>query len=173
MPDSNLKLPQATNEDYRGSGWSRGHMARHQDMKWSVQAALESDYYTNICPQDAKMNNGLWKKIENKARKIALNYDSVNIVCGPIFVDTAYGTLGSNKVPIPDYFFKTFLIYTNGEYHSIAFLCPNNDDKRAIDQFALTVNEIEKLTGLDLYPHLDDSPEEDIEDFLEYEVWFY
>ena len=60
MPDPNLDLPQATNEDYRNSGWVKGHMARRQDMKWSEQAVIESDYFTNICPQNEIMNNGVW-----------------------------------------------------------------------------------------------------------------
>ena len=59
MPDPNLDLPQATNEDYSGSGWVKGHMARRQDMKWSEQAVLESDYFTNICPQNKNFNISL------------------------------------------------------------------------------------------------------------------
>ena len=72
MPDPNINLPQASNEDYRNSGWVRGHMARRQDMKWSEQAVSESDYYTNICPQNKEMNNGVWHQIENLARKLAV-----------------------------------------------------------------------------------------------------
>ena len=55
MPDPKLSLPQATPADYNKSGWVRGHMARRQDMKWSEQAVKESDYFTNICPQNDVM----------------------------------------------------------------------------------------------------------------------
>ena len=170
-PDPNLNLPQASNDDYKGSGWSRGHMARHQDMKWSVQAAHESDYYTNICPQNGEMNNGIWKRIENKARDMAKRYGSVTIVCGPVFTDTTNGTIGADRIPVPDFFFKAFLVSSNGQYHSIAFLCPNEATHMGIRTIACTVNRIEAVTGLNLYTFLDDKIEETVEDELIYSLW--
>ena len=171
MQDSNFHHPQATNEDYRGSGWARGHMARHLDMKWKKEAAFESDYFTNICPQNKKMNGGIWLKIENKVRKLALQYDSVNIVCGPIFIDSIYGTIGYNKVAVPDFFFKTVLAFHNCHYHAIAFICPNDDRSLELIDVVTTVNYIESLTNFDLYKHLDDSIEESVEDVVDRSIW--
>lgn len=168
MPDPKVKYPQATNEDYKGSGWSRGHMARHMDMKWSVQAAHESDYYTNICPQSMKLNNGIWKGIENIARGYAKQFGSVNIVCGPVFTDTVYGAIGESRIPIPDFFFKSFLVYRSGHYHAIAFLCPNDGASKTI----CTVNDIESLTGINLYAFLDEQIEEHVENVVDRSFWF-
>ena len=171
MPDPNLNLPQATNEDYRGSGWVRGHMARRQDMKWSEQAVKESDYFTNICPQNKEMNNGVWHQIENLARKLAVRYDSVQIVCGPIFVSQTPETIGPNQVPIPDSFFKAFLVKHQDTYHTIAFICPNSPDSVTVAATARSVNTVESFTGYDFFGFLDDGVEETVEDEVEVGIW--
>ena len=167
MPDPNLDLPQVTNEDYSGSGWVRGHMARRQDMKWSEQAVKESDYFTNICPQNKETNNGIWHQIENMARRVAETYDSVFIVCGPVFTTSHTQTIGVHKVCIPDYYFKAFLIEHAGVSHSIAFLCPNNAGIVSVDSVVCSVNSIESVTGLDLFEFLDNSVEEAVESQVE------
>ena len=171
MPDPNLNLPQATNEDYSGSGWVRGHMARRQDMKWSEQAVKESDYFTNICPQNKEMNNGVWHQIENLARKLAVRYDSVMIVCGPIFVSKTPETIGPNRVQIPDSFFKAFLVKHQDAYHTIAFICPNTPDSVTVVGTAQSVNTVETFTGYDLFGFLDDAVEEDVEDEVDAAFW--
>lgn len=159
MPDTNLQLPQASNADYRNSGWVRGHMARRQDFKWSVQAVQECDYFTNICPQDSTMNNDIWHQIENLVRRIATQYDSVHVICGPIFTDHSNGYIGPNRLPVPDYFFKTLLIKDATGYHAIAFLCPNNDKPLTMKDAACTVDKVEALSQIDVYSYLPDSIE--------------
>jgi len=166
-PDPNLNLPQATNDDYRNSGWVRGHMARRQDMKWSDAAVLESDYFTNICAQNQTMNNGIWHRIENKVRSIAENNDTVYVVCGPVFKEGHYGVLGTSQIPIADYFFKTLLVVNNGKYSAIAFLCPNNDSQLSYRDVAVSINQIEKLTNFDFYSFLNNSIEETVEDYID------
>ena len=171
MPDPNLDLPQATNEDYSGSGWVRGHMARRQDMKWSEQAVKESDYFTNICPQNKEMNNGVWHQIENLARRLAVKYDSIHIVCGPLFLSKTPKTIGPNDVSIPDIFFKAFLVKIKDTYHTIAFVCPNSPDAVTIYEIMQPVNAVEDLTGWDLFDFLDDAIEETVEGEVEVNIW--
>lgn len=163
MPDPNLDFPQATNEDYSGSGWVRGHMARRQDMKWSEQAVKESDYFTNICPQNKEMNNGVWHQIENLARKLAVRYDSVMIVCGPIFTSTQPRFFGVNNIPVPDSFFKAFLIPDGTEYHTLAFLCPNCSEQISMAMTVCCVDDVETASGIDLFRFLDDEIEDAVE----------
>ncbi|MCR4811856.1 MAG: DNA/RNA non-specific endonuclease [Bacteroidales bacterium] len=163
QPDPELALPQASNEDYHNSGWVRGHMARRQDMKWSVQAVVESDYFTNICPQNKEMNNGVWHRIENHARILAKRYGSVDIVCGPLFYDGNDSVIGPNHVRVPDAFFKAFLVLKNDVYYSVAFLCPNDSCNRQMTDVAVCINKIEDISGHDLFPLLPDDEEELVE----------
>lgn len=167
MQDPNLSLPQASDEDYKGVhklyGLSKGHMARHQDMKWSLQATQESDYYTNICPQHEKLNTKLWKRIENLVREIAVQYDSVHVICGPIFTDYANGYIGPNRIPVPDYFFKALLVKDATGYQMIAFLCPNNDTPLTMREAACTIDKVESLSQIDIYSYLPDTTESTVE----------
>lgn len=171
MPDPNLSLPQASLADYSKSGWVRGHMARRQDMKWSEQAIKESDYFTNICPQNDVMNNGVWHQIENMVRQVAMQYDSVRVICGPIFTDHSSGYIGPNRLPVPDYFFKTLLVNDANGYHAIAFLCPNNDKDLSIKDAACTVDEVESMSKIDVYSYLPDEIEEVIESQINIKMW--
>ena len=163
MPDPNLTLPQATNEDYSGSGWVRGHMARRQDMKWSEQAVKESDYFTNICPQNKEMNNGIWHQIENMARQLAVKYDSVMIVCGPIYTSEQPQSFGIHNIPVPDGFFKAFLVSDNSGFHTVAFLCPNTAEIVSLTMTICCVDDVELASGIDLFNFLDDGIEEAVE----------
>ena len=69
MPDPVVPSDEsATTYDYKGTGWDRGHMAPAGDMKWSEQAMKESFYLSNICPQNKKLNSGIWKDLEEQVR---------------------------------------------------------------------------------------------------------
>ena len=171
MPDPNLPLPQASSADYSKSGWVRGHMARRQDMKWSEQAIQESDYFTNICPQNNVMNNGVWHQIENLVRRIATQYDSVHVICGPIFTNRSNGYIGSNRLPVPDYFFKTLLIKDASGYHAIAFLCPNSDEPLSLKEAACTVDKVEQMSKINVYSYLPDKTEASVECQIDLKKW--
>ncbi len=60
---------------------ARGHMARRQDMKWSEQAVKESDYFTNICPQNKEMNNGVWHHFKAFLIKHQDAYHTIAFIC--------------------------------------------------------------------------------------------
>ena len=121
-PDPNIPTQySATNDDYRNTGWDRGHMAPAADMKWSEQAMIESFYFSNICPQNRKLNAGMWKVLEEQVRALASQKGVLYIVCGPIVSDNPR-TIGENNVVVPDSFFKCLLQWHGGEWHTIATL---------------------------------------------------
>lgn len=162
----------AYREDYKNdNGWQRGHMAPKADMRWSVQAYEESFYLSNICPQNGKLNSGDWETTEKLARRIAERYGSIYIVCGPIIGSNKYGTLGEHKVVIPDAFFKAFLIKANGNYQSIAMVLPNEGTHHEPEEYWCTVNKLETLIGMNLFPALDDSIEETVEESIDRAIW--
>ena len=120
--DPAIRGRQAYDEDYRGSGWDRGHMAPSGDMKWSSQAMDECFYLSNVCPQNHNLNAGSWNDLEKQVRYEARYYGRVWVVCGPVVGRGRYGTVGENKVQVPDGFFKALLAKAFWNFPSTAAL---------------------------------------------------
>ena len=158
-PDPSVSFPQADDSDYRGSGWSRGHMAPAADFKWSSKSMIETFYFTNCCPQDLSLNSGQWQTLEKKVRDWANRYGSVIVYTGPIVLDNVYGTIGYNKVVVPDAFFKAILA---GE-QSIAFVMYNHNNNENMQKCSLSVDDLEALSGIDFFAELDDDFENRVE----------
>lgn len=171
MPDPDCKSRQADNNDYRNSGYSRGHLAPAGDMKWDSVAMLESFYFTNCIPQDKELNNGRWNQLEMKTRSWAKDYGRVYIVCGPVFLKEDTLRIGHNGVAVPDACFKAILILTDKGYSSIAFLMHNGGESRTVKECALTVNELEALLDMDLFCDLPDEIEKSVECKVVWEDW--
>lgn len=163
--DSQVRGPQADKEDYRNSGWDRGHMAPAGDMKWSTQAMDETYYFTNICPQNHELNAGDWKELEEQCRKWAVKYGSLHIVCGPVVEKNSHGKIGANKVVVPDKFYKVILIPKGGQYHGVGFIFDNPSRRkskisskppvnRPLQSYAVTIDEVERIAGIDFFPSL-------------------
>lgn len=169
--DPHVRGRQASREDYSRSGWDKGHMCPKADLKWSEKAWWESHYFTNVCPQNHEFNAGSWNRLENKVRDWARRYGSVHVVCGPVFTDCQYGTVGSAMVSIPDAFFKALLVPTSNGYAAIAFLMENRPGNQSLKACAMSVDDLETLLGRDLFPALDDSMEEDVESRLDLGFW--
>ncbi len=172
--DPEAKGAQGDKEDYRNSGWDRGHMAPAGDMKWNTQAMDETYYFTNICPQNPQLNSGDWKDLEEQCRTWAEKYGSVYIVCGPIITTNTHGKLGKNQIVIPDKFFKVLLTRKNGEYQGVGFIYDNPEIRssrlstkpgpnRPLESYAVTINQVEAATGLNFFHLLPDETEARVE----------
>ena len=171
MDPSLKRKPQAMREDYSNSGWTKGHMIPASDVRWSITGMDETFYFTNICPQNESLNAGDWEYLERKVRKWARDYGSVYVVTGPIIGEGKYGKIGARGVTVPDAFFKAVATLRNGRYYSIAFVMGNDDKRYYLRDCAVSVNELENITGLDLFPALDDSIEESVESQLSLSDW--
>lgn len=51
-------------EDYKNSGYDRGHLAPAADMGWSKKTMSESFYMSNMSPQVPDFNRGIWMHLE-------------------------------------------------------------------------------------------------------------
>lgn len=169
--DPNFNGAQADDNDYRNSGWDRGHMAPAADMKLTENMMRESFYFTNICPQNHNLNSGDWKALEDLVREYANRYGNIYVTCGPIITDNKYGTIGANQVTVPDAFYKVLLIFTDNGYESIGFIMENKAGHKALSTYALTVDEVESRTGLDFFPALPDDVESRVESTYNKLIW--
>lgn len=156
--------------DYTKSGYDRGHLCPAGDMAFNPVAMNESFLMSNITPQTPDFNRGIWKSLESDVRSWALKEHKLIIVTGPVFKDNK-GTIGRDKVVVPGYFFK--LIYdATGSPRLIAFLIPNEKTNRPLTDFAVTTDEVEKLTGYDFFSQLPDDQELKLESHVELAGWF-
>ncbi len=155
-------------EDYRRSGYTKGHLAPAGDMKWDTTAMRESFYMSNISPQTAGFNDGIWNKIEMQVRQWARDYDSVYVVTGPI-IEPDHKSIGRNNVAVPSYFYK--VVYAPSQRQGIAFLVRHQNSSKGPRQFVVSIDQIEIRTGIDFFPSLPDEIEEAIESELCVDCW--
>ncbi len=160
--DEEVPTPRAVDWDYARSGYDRGHMCPSGDNKWSRLAQEQSFLFTNICPQNGGLNRGDWNEMENQCRRWAKRYGDIYIVAGPIFYKNSSKTIGKNRVAVPDAFFKVVLCM-QGTPKAIGFIYKNVEGDRPKDAYVNSVDEVERITGIDFFPALPDSVERRVE----------
>lgn len=168
--DTEVPEPRATDWDYYNSGYDRGHMCPAADNKWSKKAMEESFLFTNMCPQNGNLNRGDWNEMEMACRKWAKKYGDLYIVCGPILYKGKHKTIGKNKVVVPEAFFKVVL-RTGDNPQAIGFIYKNTSGNRPKDSYVNTVDEVERITGIDFFSSLPDNVEKNVEATADIANW--
>lgn len=168
--DSLITTGSASPDDYRRSGYDRGHLAPAGDMGFSEQAMSESFYMSNISPQEPAFNRGVWKDLEEDVRKWAMRDSNLYVVTGPVF-GRSRKKIGENQVTVPTHFYKVILYYDGTEGKTIAFLMPNKATKKPVRSFAVSVDEVEQQTGIDFFPALPDHLEDHLEATVQLNNW--
>lgn len=170
--DPKVKTGSAALSDYKGSGYDRGHLAPAGDMKWSSTAMSESFFMSNMSPQKPGFNRGIWKKLEEKVRTWATVNEEIYIVTGPVLSDNL-PTIGSNEVAVPNYYYKVILDYKEPELKGIGFVLLNQSSQQPLETYAVTIDSVEILTGIDFFPAMPDSLEDVIESTIKIDKWHF
>ncbi len=169
--DKSIPTGSATLNDYKKSGYDRGHMAPAADFRWSEDALNDTFYLSNMCPQLHSFNAGIWSDLESAVRSIAYDEGEIYVVTGPVLTDGPYNTIGENKVAVPKYFYKVILDYTEPEIKAIGFILPHEKSSEPLAYYAVTVDEVEKVTNIDFFPLLPDDIESIIESTVDPSLW--
>lgn len=168
--DKMVSTGSAKSADYTKSGYDRGHLCPAADMDFNPVAMEESFLMSNICPQAPDFNRGIWKELEMEVRNWAKKEHKIYVVTGPVFNDNK-GTIGQDNVLVPGYFFKILYEETD-QPKIIAFVFPNRKSDRPLTDFAVPVDEAEKLTGFDFFSQLPDELENKLESRVDLSGWF-
>jgi len=168
--DKMVSSGSAKSADYTKSGFDRGHLCPAADMDFNPIAIEESFLMSNICPQSPDFNRGIWKELETEVRNWAKKEHKLYVVTGPVFNDNK-GTIGQEEVLVPGYFFKILYEETD-QPKIIAFVFPNRKSDRPLTDFAVPVDEAEKLTGFDFFSQLPDELENKLESRVDFSEWF-
>ncbi len=169
-PDPKVKGGTATDADYKQSGYDRGHLAPAADMSWSETAMQESFYYSNMSPQVPSFNRGIWKKLEEQVRAWALQFDEIYVATGPVLT-AGLPHIGANKVTVPSLYYKALLVYGNKGKQAIAFALPNEASQQPLNNYAVTIDSLENLTGINFFVGLPDDEETLLESVVHTDNW--
>ncbi len=168
--DPDVKSKSATLADYKGSGYDRGHLAPAADFAWSKNGMSESFYMSNMSPQQPGFNRGIWKKLEERVRDWARSNNEIYVVTGPIYRSKSE-KIGKNKVVVPDQYYKVILELNGKEIKGIGFILENEKSSKDLSTFAMSIDEVEKATGLNFFPSIPDPLENKIEQTYNYSLW--
>ena len=160
LPDERIKGQAASLLDYRNSGYDRGHLVPAADMAFAEEAMRYSFLLSNISPQARDFNQGIWRELEELTRTWAKENEALYVVTGPVLSQPVKGTIGENKVAVPGAYFKILLDVTEPQFKGIAFLIPNEVSYEPLYKFAVSIDEVEQLTGLNFFPNFDVETEE-------------
>jgi len=164
---------------YGESSYSRGHLVPQADRKSDATMNKQTYYVTNQCPQlQNKFNASIWASLETAERTFASSTDVLYCVTGP-----CYKTVGGNEsityftgaegknanpssLPVPNYYWKAFLKVTwvgdkVSKASAIGFWFEHKEyaSSDSYTNYAVSVDEIERLTGFDLFANLPDAVE--------------
>ncbi len=153
--DTLVKTGSATDQDYAGSGFDRGHLVPAGDMAYDKLTMKESFYYSNMSPQLPNFNRGIWKKLESQVRAWGEEYLTLCVISGPIF-SANDSLIGPNKVAVPQFYYK-IIICPDNQNRSIAFLIPYKTTEKELVSFIVPIDEIEKRTKIDFFAPLANS----------------
>jgi endonuclease G len=154
-PDDKLAAgTSATLADYASAGniYDRGHMAPAGDNTTNDQIMSESFFLSNMVPQVANNNRGIWKQLETAVRDYVVKFGDVYVASGPIY-DAGYKTIGAGKVGVPTRLYK--IIIDPRTLKASAYIFPNTALPVAdLPKYKTTIAEVEKATGINFNPKL-------------------
>ncbi|OTF78357.1 endonuclease G, mitochondrial-like protein [Euroglyphus maynei] len=153
----------STNQDYKGSGYDRGHLAAAGNYRSNPEHIKETYILSNIAPQIGRgFNRDKWNDLEKYCRRKVRELKSGVWICtGPLYLpqkDTAsgkhfvrYEVIGHNHVAVPTHFFKVLLYHGhNDRWFMECFLMPNQviNEKTSIHSYRVNPEVIERAAAI-------------------------
>jgi endonuclease G len=169
VEDPLVQTGSASVKDYRDAGFIMGQLVPPEDMRMNQEAVEETFLTSNTVPHKPVFNKNIWKRLENLIREWSKEGNTLYIAAGPVISDAPFGTFGPNKISIPERYYKVVLDI-RGE-RAIGFVFRNNVSSGTLKAFALSVDEVEKITGIDFFPALHDDLENKVEASTDFNKW--
>jgi endonuclease G len=165
--DSSVSTGSATLNDFKYSGYDRGHLCPAGSMTQNKTAMSETFFLSNMSPQTAGFNRGVWSRFETQVREWVNYYGDVWEVTGPVFKNNL-DTIGASHVTVPGSYYK--IIFRDND-KMIGFLLKHESSSKKLSEFAVKVDSIEALTGIDFFPGLENELEMKLERKVDTQEW--
>lgn len=144
-----------------GGSYARGHQLPSGDRQCCVEANAQTFYGTNITPQLNAHNEGIWLELENKVRTMAEKADTMYVVTGCVVKNSTTFTQDTDKrkMTVPTAYFKALLRYskssTLGQWNMAGFYLEHRSYSESLSKkHCMSIDELEKITGLDFFANL-------------------
>jgi endonuclease G len=151
----------ADNNDYKKSGYDRGHLAAAGNHKRHQNHVVQTFFLSNISPQVGKgFNRDSWNRLERYVRKLTKSNLNVYVCTGPLYLPrkeadgklyVKYEVIGDKNVAVPTHFFKVIVCETfDGKLEMESYVMPNQviSDDTPLDNFKVPPEAVERSAGL-------------------------
>ena len=179
---------QTSPDDYRGSGFTRGHLCPSGDRLYSAAQNKQTFYLTNMQPQIQGHNGGVWGDLEKKVRAWAGRCDTLYIVKAATIdkdeyickqadleemaqKESSYKPLHFNGI-VPKFFYMALLAYDKktNTYRALGIWSPHYNNSKSE---YITIQELQNRTGIDFFCNLSDDIEQAVETTIDQAYWGY
>ncbi len=144
----------AVDNDYKNSGYDRGHLLPSADRSASVEENKATFLFSNVSPQRPRLNQQTWKNLEEELRRQTSEHDTLYIVTGGV-LERGLDVIGSG-VSVPKLFFKAVVLRSGEAFTARGYVMRNCDTLRTdFRHYAVSLDSVERLTGLRLFPRLE------------------
>jgi len=175
-PDWRTIWPVGT-DSYSGSGYDRGHLAPNYAIAavHGRSAQFDTFYMSNMTPQRPNLNRQLWQRLEEAVMDhFAPRYDRLQIITGPVFpenfMDNVFNRVG--LVEVPEAFYKIIVAPHDEAPLALAFIMPQDvRGNEPLDDYLVSIDDVEAQTGLDFFPELNDEVESVLESEVSTDGW--
>lgn len=179
--DPKLNPNYALPDDASFNGYDHGHLCASADRLYSREGNDQTFYMTNMSPQIGNFNSAYWSVLENlvqdKGRDASFS-DTLYVCKGGTIEDGQFMTrVAGSRIVVPKYYFMALLKVKNGAYNAIAFYMQHKDYGRTspsrseMSKHAMSVDELEELTGIDFFHNLPDKAEIAVETNYSLNAW--
>ena len=131
----------------------------------------QSFLMTNVCPQHRSLNEGGWARLEEKCREWVRRDSALIIVTGPV-LEPGLDTMPSGVV-VPKRFYKVVLAHCVRPMRAVAFIYNNGPCNGPLSRYAVSVDEVERLTGIDFFAVLSPDVQQRMESACNLQVWLH
>ena len=140
--------PRQEPDDYKASGYDRGHQAPAQDFAWSSKEMSDSFSMANMAPQVSGLNRDGWEYLEETVRAWAFARGELIIYVGPVVAPNAL-VIGRDRISVPQAFWK--VVIDPHQHKALAFLMPQaNVPKGNLKHWQTTIADVERASGVSL-----------------------
>lgn len=172
IEDPKVRTKSADWRNYKGSGYDRGHLCPAGDRRFSEYAFNETFYTSNITPQENEFNAGIWNDLEKMVRSWCRISGTLYVITGGV-LEPSLDRIGDEGVAVPDFYYKIIVMGSGDSLRVACFLLPHKNSTLPLDKYLVSVDELEKRTGIDFFPGLPDTIENRIEREIAKSQWTF